>query len=131
MPVIPNLFISTHAVEQFQKRIAPMSAARARQMILAGVSQATDVRVLPDGATLRVRTRRPFPFEFRAYCTFDEERGHPVVTTIVRGDSNVTRKHKRQAARNAEEEAKMARLSRDVPPADAVGCGEKQESKPQ
>ncbi|MGH9837076.1 MAG: hypothetical protein ACRD9Y_28950, partial [Blastocatellia bacterium] len=44
--------------------------------------------------------RRPFPFEFRAFCVFDEERGHFVVTTIVRGDSNVKRKHKRKAARN-------------------------------
>ena len=129
MPIIPNLFISAHAVEQFQKRIALMSAARARQMILDGVSQATDVRVLPDGATLRVRTRRPFPFEFRAYCIFDEERGYPVVTTIVRGDSNVTRKHKRKTARTAEEDAKMTRLSSDVPPAEAVGCGEQQESE--
>jgi len=96
MPIIPDLFVTSHAVEQFQKRIAPMDTARARQMILDGISQATDVRVLPDGTTLRVRTRRPFPFEFRAYCTFDVERGHPVVTTIVRGDSNVTRKHRRK-----------------------------------
>ena len=91
-----NLFISSHAVEQFQQRIAPMDAAKARQMILDGIRQSTNVRTLPDGATLRVRTQRPFPFEFRAYCVFDAERGHPVVTTIVRGDSNITRKHKRR-----------------------------------
>ena len=102
MPIIPNLFVTPHAVEQFQKRIAPMDAAKAQRMILDGICQSTDVRVLPDGATLRVRTRRPFPFEFRAYCTFDVERRHPVVTTVVRGDSNVTRKHKRRAAREAE-----------------------------
>lgn len=97
-----NLFISPHAVEQFQKRIAPMDAAKARQMILEGIHQSTDVRVLPDGATLRVRTRRPFPFEFRAYCKFDAERGHLVVTTVVRGDSNITRKHKRRGVRPPE-----------------------------
>ena len=96
MPIIPNLFVTPHAVEQFQKRIAPMDTARAQQMILDGISQATNVRVLPDGTTLRVRTRRPFPFEFRAFCVFDVERGHLVVTTIVRGDSNVTRKHRRK-----------------------------------
>lgn len=53
--------------------------------IRAGVSLAGNVRVLPDGETLRVRTRRPFPFEFRAYCVFDHERGHFVVTTIRAG----------------------------------------------
>jgi hypothetical protein len=98
MPHIPDLFVTPHAVEQFQKRIAPMEANQARQMILDGIRQATDVRVLPDGATLRIRTRRPFPFEFRAYCTFDADRGHLVVVTVVRGDSNVTRKHRRKRA---------------------------------
>ncbi len=96
MPRIPDLFVTPHAIEQFRQRIAPMAAVRARQMILDGIAQATDVRVLPDGTTLRVRTRRPFPFEFRAYCVFDPERQHMVVTTIVRGASNVTRKHKRR-----------------------------------
>jgi hypothetical protein len=67
-------------------------------MILDGIHQSTDVRVLPDGATLRVRTRRPFPFEFRSFCTFDVECGHPVVATIMRGNGNVTRKHKRRGS---------------------------------
>ena len=62
------------------------------------------LRVLPDGMTLRVRTQHPFPFEFRAYCTFDVERGHLVVTTVVRGDSNITRKHKRRATRETEQD---------------------------
>lgn len=99
MPLISDLFVTPHAVEQFQQRIAPMDTASVRQVILAGVRQATNVRVLPDGMTLRIRTQRPFPFEFRAYCVFDAARGHPVVTTIVRADSNVTRKHKRRARR--------------------------------
>ena len=95
MPIIPDLFVIPNAVEQFQRRIAPMDAVKARRMILNRIRQSTDVRVLPHGATLRARTRRLFPFEFRAYCTFDVERGHPVVTTIVRGDSNITCKHRR------------------------------------
>jgi hypothetical protein len=84
-------FVSAHAIDQFRQRIAPMEENKARRVILAGILQATNVKRLPDGNTLRVRTRRPFPFEFRAYCVFDHERGHFVVTTIVRGDSNVTR----------------------------------------
>ena len=107
----PALFVTPHAVEQFRQRIAPMEAGRARQMILDGIAQATDVRVLPDGSTLRVRTRRPFPFEFRAYCVFDLKRGHMVVTTIVRGDRNVTRKHKRR--RGTASNSEMPQAERD------------------
>ena len=104
MPIIPDLFVTQHAVEQFQKRIASMDETKARQIILAGLHQATNVRVLPDGMTLRVRTQHPFPFEFRAYYTFDVGRGHLVVTTIVRGDSHITRKHKRRATHEAEQD---------------------------
>jgi hypothetical protein len=100
MPEIPNLFISRHAVEQFRQRIAPMSEARTLVFIREGIRHSMNFNLLPDGNTLRIRTRRPFPFEFRAYCVFDKERGHFVVTTIVRGDSNVNRKRKRKAARN-------------------------------
>lgn len=93
-----NLFVSPHAISQFQQRIAPMEENKARLFILAGVLQATNRKLLPADAnhpeTLRVRTRRPFPFEFRAYCVFDESRGHFVVTTIVRGDGSVRRKHR-------------------------------------
>jgi len=101
MPEIPNLFVTPHAVEQFQERIAPMNCSRARHFILKGIHQATDVKLLPDGETLRIRTRRPFPFEFRAFCVFDAERGHFVVTTIVRGESNAARQRKRRAAARA------------------------------
>lgn len=96
MSEILNLFVSPHAISQFQQRIAPMEEAKVRRCILAGILQATNVRRLPDGNTLRVRTRRPFPFEFRAYCVFDHDRGHFVVATIVRGDSCVTRKRRRK-----------------------------------
>lgn len=90
-----SLFISKHAVEQFQQRIASMEDARARSFIEAGIRDAVNVKLLPDGNTLRIRTRRPFPFEFRAFCVFDQQRGGWVVTTIVRGDSKVTRKQRR------------------------------------
>src|SRR2546426_12830022 len=97
-----NLSVSLHAIDQFRQRIAPVEEAKARRFILAGILQATNVRSLPDGNTLRVRTRRPFPFEFRAYCVFDRERGHFVVTTIVRGDSSVTRKRRAQSPEQIE-----------------------------
>ncbi len=44
-----ELFVTPHAVEQFQKRIARLSDDQAREVIRAGVCQATNVRVLPDG----------------------------------------------------------------------------------
>jgi hypothetical protein len=99
-----DLFVTPHAVEQFQQRITPMEVAKARQVILEGIRQATNIRVLPDSFTWRVRTRRPFPFEFRAYVVFDEGRGHFVVTTIVRGDSRAVRDSKRKAARPESED---------------------------
>jgi hypothetical protein len=102
MSELLNLLVSPHAVCQFQKRIALVDEIKARRFIQAGILQAANVKLLPDGNTLRVRTRRPFPFEFRAYCVFDPERGHFVVTTIVRGDSGVTRKRKRRAAARKE-----------------------------
>jgi len=106
MPEILNLFVSPHAVSQFQNRIASMDEVKARRFIQAGVLQATNRKLLPANAehpeTLRIRTRRPFPFEFRAFCVFDEERGHFVVKTIVRGDSCVKRQHKRRHGRQQE-----------------------------
>lgn len=104
MPELLNVFVSPHAISQFQNRIAPVEEAKARRFILAGILQATNRKLLPatddHAETLRVRTRHPFPFEFRAFCVFDKERGHFVVTTIVKGDSNVKRKRKRKAARD-------------------------------
>jgi len=102
MPFIPNLFVTPHAIEQFQQRIAPVDEAKARGFIHAGVQLATNVRKQEDGTSLRIRTRRPFPFEFRAFIVFDEERQRPVVTTVVRGDSCVTRQHKRRHGRGQE-----------------------------
>lgn len=92
--------VSDHAIAQFQTRIARLDDMSARRMIRDGIQTADNILALPDGNTLRVRTRRPFPFEFRAYCVFDHERGHFVVTTIVRGDSNVTRARRRKVSAN-------------------------------
>lgn len=100
MTEISELFISPHAVEQFQQRIAPMEETQARFFIGKGIRQATNRKLIPakDGhpETLRIRTKRPFPFEFRAFCVFDSEKQSWVVTTIVRGDSCVKRQHKRR-----------------------------------
>ncbi len=97
-----RIFVSPHAVKQFQQRIADMPVLKARAFIRAGIRVAENVKLLPDGNTLRVRTRRPFPFEFRAYLVFDDQRKSWVVTTIVRGDSFVTRKQKRKSTQSDE-----------------------------
>jgi hypothetical protein len=90
------LLVSAHAIQQFQDRIAPMNDEKVEACILAGIRQAANIKLQPDGTSFRVRTRRPFPFEFRAYCVFDPEKLAYVVTTIVKGDSHVTRKQKRK-----------------------------------
>ncbi len=95
MAEMPDLFVTPHAIEQFQHRIAPLVEAKACWFIHEGIRQSYNLKLLPDGDTLRIRTRRPFPFEFRAFCVFDHTRGHWVVATILRGDSNVTRKQRR------------------------------------
>lgn len=108
MPEILNLFVSPHAISQFQQRIALTDEDKARRFILAGVLQAANRKWIPARGeypkTLRIRTRRPFPFEFRAFCVLDERHGHYVVKTVVRGDSNVTRKQKRRSSCAAESE---------------------------
>jgi hypothetical protein len=97
MKEIPDLFVTPHAIEQFRQRISPLTDAKARWYIHEGIRLSRNRKLLPDGNTLRIRTRRPFPFEFRAICVFDRERGHWVVTTILHGDSSITRKRKRRA----------------------------------
>lgn len=106
MPEITELFISPHAIKRFQEFIAPMNEMQARFFIGAGIEQALNRKLIPANAehpeTLRVRTKRPFPFEFRAFVVFDQERGHYVVTTIVRGDSCVTRQQRRRRNKHRE-----------------------------
>lgn len=95
-----NLFVSHHAITQFRQRIAATDEDKARRFIQAGVLQAANRKTIPakDGhpETWRIRTKRPFPFEFRAFCVFDSEKQSWVVKTIVRGDSCVKRQHKRR-----------------------------------
>lgn len=106
MPKISDLFISPHAIERFQQLIAPMNEMQARFFIGAGIQQALNQKMIPANAehpeTLRVRTKRPFPFEFRAFVVLDPLRGHYVVTTIVRGDSCVTRQQRRRRNKRQE-----------------------------
>lgn len=97
MEELTNLFVTPHAIEQFRLRIASLADERACWFIHEGIRLSPNRKLLPDGNTIRIRTRRPFPFEFRAICVFDQARGHWVVTTILHGDSSITRKRKRQA----------------------------------
>ncbi len=86
--------VSFHAVEQFCARIARLPEASVPDVISEGVRTAESVCILPDGRSMRVRTRRPFPFEFRAILVYDKELDCPVVTTILRGDSWKLRKQR-------------------------------------
>jgi len=97
-----ELFVSPHAVSQFQLRVAPLEESVGRKVIEDRICQALNVSALPDGETLRVRKARPFPYEFRAYCVFDHRRGHRVLTTIVCGDTSVTRKHRGNGSKSVD-----------------------------
>ncbi|MBS1791837.1 MAG: hypothetical protein JST85_29290 [Acidobacteria bacterium] len=104
---ITDLFISEHAIKRFQQYIAPMNEMLARFFIGAGIQQALNRKLIPANAehavTWRIRTKRPFPFEFRAFCVFDLEKQCWVVKTIVRGDSCVKRQQKRRRNRRQEQ----------------------------
>lgn len=115
MAELLNLFVSPHAISQFQQRIAPIEEAKARRFILAGILQAANVKRLPDGNTLRIRTPKSFPFAFRAFCVFDEARGHFVVTTIVRGENNAARQRKQRARRRLSSGKDCDKFSEEAP----------------
>ncbi len=95
-----NFVVSFHAVEQFQARISNLPETVVREIIEDGVKTTDKVKLLPDGGTLRARTRRPFPFEFRAILVFDEEIECPVVTTVLNGDSWKVRKRRNRELKN-------------------------------
>ncbi|MBA3356162.1 MAG: hypothetical protein H0U18_09560 [Pyrinomonadaceae bacterium] len=62
--------VSDHAVSQFQARIAQLTDMSARRVIRDGIQSAENILAFPDGNTLRVRTRRPFPSTFaRIACS--------------------------------------------------------------
>lgn len=88
------MWIETHAVEQFQARISQLPEKVVREIIENGVKTTDKVKLLPEGGTLRIRTRRPFPFEFRALLVYDEELEAPVVTTVLKGESWKLRKQR-------------------------------------
>ena len=92
-----NVVVSFHAVEQFQARISQLPEKIVREIIEKGVKTTDKVKLLPDGGTLRIRTRRPFPFEFRAIIVFDYEQNCSVITTILKGDSWKIRKQRNRA----------------------------------
>lgn len=96
---LENLFISGHAVRQFQLRIKRLSFEEAQQIIAVGILQAEDILTLPDGKTWRVRGRAPYPFEFRVFIVFDERFDEFAVKTLVRGDSTKTRRLRRKLAK--------------------------------
>jgi hypothetical protein len=56
-----DFFITPHAIEQFRKRIARLSDEQAREVIRAGIGQATNVRKIWSAATCR-------RFGIRATC---------------------------------------------------------------
>ncbi len=89
-----KIVVSFHAVEQFQARISSLPEKVVREIIENGVKTTDKVKLLPDGGTLRIRTRKPFPFEFRALLVYDEEFELPVVTTVLRGESWKLRKQR-------------------------------------
>ncbi|MFV0389574.1 MAG: hypothetical protein ACK5NT_12560 [Pyrinomonadaceae bacterium] len=89
-----RVVVSNHAIEQFRKRIADLPYEAAKNVIAEGVQKSEKVKLLPDGGTMRVRTRRPFPYEFRAMVVYDEGHEAPVVTTVLKGDSKKIRKRR-------------------------------------
>ncbi len=89
-----KIVVSWHAVEQFQARISNLPEKLVREIIENGVKTTDKVKLLPDGGTLRIRTRRPFPFEFRALLVYDEGHEMPVVTTVLKGESWKLRKQR-------------------------------------
>ena len=95
-----NIVVSFHAVEQFQARISNLPEKIVHEIILDGVKTTDKVKLLPDGETLRIRTRRPFPFEFRAIVVFDTEQQCPMVVTILKGDSWKVRKQRNRDSSN-------------------------------
>ena len=70
MPIIPDLFVTPHAVEQFQKRIAPLDAAKARQV---------------DGQSAGVEEDCPYARNPKA----------PTVPNAIRGDKHRSREPER------------------------------------
>lgn len=98
-----RIVVSFHAVEQFQARISNLPEKIVREIIEKGVKTSEKIKILPDGGTLRIRTRRPFPFEFRALLVYDEGHEMPVVTTVLKGESWKLRKQRNRLIKEINE----------------------------
>lgn len=93
-----ELFITPHAVRQFQSRIAPwMTYEQALGAVIRELRGVTDFRVTENGKARYVRTRGQW--EFRAVIQEGEQQ--PAVVTILRSG----RGKKRKAGSRVEGEA--------------------------
>lgn len=81
-------FVTPHAVQQFQCRVAPLPYHHALAAILHGLQAFSNVRPLANGTGLRVRVRRPYAFRAIIKAASRSQRqGLPVVVTILRSGS--------------------------------------------
>lgn len=77
-------FITSHAVEQFRRRIAPLPYEEAREAIIAELaSHAQPMKPLASGVGYYTRTRGG-RFLFRAVIVPGEKGTAPAVATILR-----------------------------------------------
>lgn len=53
-------FVTPHAIQQFQRRIRPLSVGEARAAILAGLRDPSAVRLTRNGQAVLVRARAPY-----------------------------------------------------------------------
>lgn len=92
MAITGKVFVTPHAVHQFQSRIIAIPYEKARDIIAQAVSEipTEEWRITSNGIARLVRTRHPF--QFRAII-LDGEGELPAVVTILRhGRSKANRK---------------------------------------
>lgn len=92
MAITGKVFVTPHAVHQFQSRIIALPYEKARDIIAQAVSEipAEEWRITSNGVARLVRTR--YPFQFRAIIQ-DGEGELPAVVTILRhGKAKTNRK---------------------------------------
>lgn len=83
--VVGSFFVTPHAVQQFQRRIAPLSYEHALAAILHGMAQEPERKKTASGHVY-VRVRRPYAF--RAIIgdgQITAEKPLPAVVTILKG----------------------------------------------
>src|SRR5690554_2939776 len=100
MPAAGNVFVTPHAVRQFQRRIAPLPYHAALAAIIHGVTAvpAAAWRVTANGAAVCVRVRRPF--QFRALLQAGEG-AYPAVVTILKSGKRGANRKRLEAYRHA------------------------------